>query len=213
MFSGIVEVLGTVAARRAQGDGARLEISCPVPADDPLAVGESIAVNGACLTVVEPTSRGFAVDLSRETLERTTLGRLAAGARVNLERALAVGERLGGHFVTGHVDGVGRLLSRTGGEGAVMMRFAAPPEVRQYLIPKGSVAVDGISLTVIDPGDGAFEVALIPHTLAVTTLGELSEGGKVNLEADLLGKYVKRLLEPEETAGLTEERLRELGFA
>ena len=195
MFTGIVEGLGRVARVETRGDIVSAEIETDLAAS--LVVGSSIAVNGCCLTAVDPRPGVFRCELTPETLRRTAFGeRLRAGAAVNLERALPAQGRLEGHIVQGHVDGVGRLVRMTSlGESSEAL-FSAPAAVERYLVEKGSVAVDGISLTVASLTDGGFTVALIPHTLAVTTLGTLAEGGPVNLEADILAKYVERLLGP-----------------
>jgi riboflavin synthase len=195
MFTGIVEATGTVAALAAAGGGARLEVAAPWPATE-LRLGESVAVNGCCLTVAEVTAAGFAADLHPETLRRTALGGLAAGARVNLERPLPLGGRLGGHLVQGHVDGVARLLDRRPVGGGEELRVELPADLQRYLVEKGSVTVDGVSLTVAGLGPGWFAVALVPHTLQVTTLGERRPGDRVQLEVDVVAKYVERLLAP-----------------
>jgi riboflavin synthase len=198
MFTGIVEGTGTVVAmhRHQDGGAARLEIEAPWPAGE-LAAGDSVAVDGCCLTVVARTAGGFAADVVAETLRRTALGRLAAGARVNLERPVALGGRLGGHLVQGHVDGVGRLLERKpAGEGGQEVRVELPDDLARYVVEKGSIAVDGVSLTVAGVGQGWFAVALVPHTLATTTLGERAPGDPVHLEVDVVAKYVERLVQP-----------------
>ena len=209
MFTGIVEGTGTVAALAAAADasGARLEVDAPWLAGR-LQVGESVAVNGCCVTVAEATAAGFAADLVAETLRRTALGGLAAGARVNLERPMALGGRLGGHLVQGHVDGVARIVGGTGGALAAPpvheagaragheLRIELPPDLERYVVEKGSVAVDGVSLTVAGVGPGWFAVALVPHTLEVTTLGERRPGDLVQLEVDVVAKYVERLVQP-----------------
>lgn len=193
MFTGIVATTGRVERLERRDRGARLTVATPRPLPR-LAVGESIAVNGACLTVMAPRGRRFSVDVSPETLRRTTLGGLAPGARVNLERALRMGDRLGGHIVLGHVDGVGRVRAiRPEGEW-LLYRFTAPPALAPYLVEKGSIAVDGVSLTVFACRGNAFTVALIPHTLAETTLGTRRPGDRVNLEADVLLKHIARML-------------------
>jgi riboflavin synthase len=198
MFTGIVEGTGTVVAmdRPAAGGAARLEVEAPWLAGD-LAVGDSVAVDGCCLTVVAGGPGRFAADVVAETLRRTALGRLAAGARVNLERPLALGGRLGGHLVQGHVDGVGRVLERRPArEGGEEVRADLPGDLARYVVEKGSIAVDGVSLTVAGVGQGWFAVALVPHTLAATTLGERAPGDPVNLEVDVVAKYVERLVQP-----------------
>ncbi len=189
MFTGIVEEVGRVLERT----DARLWVGAKRVMED-LQEGSSIAIDGVCLTVVERRPLAFAVDLSPATLQRTTLGMRRPGDLVNLERPLATTGRLGGHFVQGHVDGVGRVVSvRRDGESA-WMEIAAPPEVARYLVPRGSVAVDGVSLTVADIRGEVFSVCLIPYTLRHTTLGERGPGAPVNLEADILSKYVERLV-------------------
>jgi len=201
MFTGIVQGQGTVVALRvaAGGGGARLEVEAPGLVDG-LGLGDSVAVNGCCLTVTGLTGSGFAADVVAETLRRTALGRLTAGERVNLEQPVAAGGRLGGHLVQGHVDGLGRVLDRTPvgqGPGASLeVRFGIDPALSRYVVVKGSVAVDGVSLTVTGVGPDWFSVALVPHTLAVTTLGTRQQGDEVQLEVDVLAKYVERLLEP-----------------
>ena len=197
MFTGIVEGTGTVAALAAADDasGARLEVEAPFLAGE-LRPGESVAVNGCCLTVAQATAAGFAADLVAETLRRTALGGLAAGDLVNLERPMALGGRLGGHLVQGHVDGVASVLDRTAvGEGEEV-RIELPPDLERYVVEKGSVAVDGVSLTVAGVGPGWFAVALVPHTLEVTTLGRRRPGDPVQLEVDVVAKYVERLVAP-----------------
>ncbi len=190
MFTGIVESLGEVAFL---ADG-KLEVRAePHFAPDGFAEGESVAVNGCCLTVLP--GEGLRFDLSPETLDRTSLGTLSPGARVNLERATVAGGRLGGHIVQGHVDATG-LFEGSAAEGnSVVMRFRAPEGYGRYLIDKGSVAIEGVSLTVVRPEGDAFEVWVIPHTLERTNLGALKPGDRVNLEFDVLAKYVERLLE------------------
>jgi len=197
MFTGIVEGTGTVAALAAADDasGARLEVEAPFLAGD-LRPGESVAVNGCCLTVAQATAAGFAADLVAETLRRTALGGLAAGDLVNLERPMALGGRLGGHLVQGHVDGVARVLARTAAGDGQEVRIELPAELERYVVEKGSVAVDGVSLTVAGVGPGWFAVALVPHTLEVTTLGRRRPGDPVQLEVDVVAKYVERLVAP-----------------
>ena len=198
MFTGIVEELGRVRAVTARAGGARLELTCTVVVAD-ADIGDSIAVNGCCLTVVELGDGWWAADAQIETLDRTTLGTLAPGDPVNLERPLRVGDRLGGHLVLGHVDAVGEVTAVAPlPDGSTRVTVRAPEGVARYLVEKGSVTVDGASLTITtvdDTGDGAeFGVALIPHTLAVTTLGVRRPGDRVNLEADMIAKHVERLL-------------------
>jgi riboflavin synthase len=197
MFSGIVEALGTVAEVRAEPPGCRLIIrQARIAAET--AVADSISVNGCCLTVVEAGGETFGFQAGPETLSRTNLGELRPGSPVNLERALAVGGRLGGHFVSGHVDAVGTLLEREDYGDWCTSWFSVPRNLARQMASKGSIAVDGISLTIVESLPDRFSVALIPYTLAVTTLGSLAPGGKVNLETDVLAKYVERLVEARE---------------
>lgn len=194
MFSGIVEALGAVAELRSEPPGCRLIVRHPKIAAE-TAVADSISVNGCCLTVVEVSGDTFAFQAGPETLSRTNLGDLKPGSPVNLERALAVGARLGGHFVSGHIDGLGTLLERNDYGDWSTFSFSVPKSLARQMASKGSIAVDGVSLTIVDSEPERFSVALIPYTLAVTTLGPLVVGGKVNLETDILAKYVQRLVE------------------
>lgn len=189
MFTGIVRELGAVEAVEESANDIRLLVRAPETAAD-AAVGDSVAVNGVCLTAVAAADGVLAFDAVPETLRRSSLGRLAAGARVNVEPALRAGEALGGHFVQGHVDGVGRVR-RADAEG---LEIEAGGEILRYCVEKGSIAVEGVSLTIAALGEDSFTVALVPHTREVTTLGALAEGDEVNLEADVLAKHVERLL-------------------
>ncbi|MGC5583446.1 riboflavin synthase [Ornithinimicrobium sp. W1665] len=200
MFTGIVEELGRLARRTDAQDSSRVEVHGPTVVPD-LAHGDSVAVNGVCLTVTEVLDDGFAADVMAETLARSTLGRLTEGDPVNLERAVRVDARLGGHIVQGHVDGTTRVLSRTPGDRWEVVRFALPPELARYVVHKGSVCLDGVSLTVSALDEEAFEVSLIPTTLELTTLGARQPGDEVNVEVDVLAKYVERLLAPDTAAG------------
>jgi riboflavin synthase len=192
MFTGLVESLGTVTRADDTGAGRRLTVRDAMGTQ--LVLGESVAVNGACLTVVEAGGDEFAFEVGPETLLRTNLGSLTAGDRVNLERSLRVGDRLGGHFVQGHVDAVGTIDARTRNGDWEDVRFRCPADLTRLMVPKGSVAVDGISLTLVNVEAGRFSVMLIPHTQAVTTLGFKKPGDPVNLEADMLAKHVAKLL-------------------
>ena len=192
MFTGLVEVLGKVADAAPQPQGVLVRIDAGEVAEG-AAVGDSIAINGCCLTVVERDGGVLAFQAGEETLSRTNLGELKAGSPVNLERSLRVGDRLGGHFVTGHIDGAGDLLERSDDGDWANLWFGVSTELALQMAGKGSVAVDGVSLTLVDVGDDRFSVALIPHTLAVTTLGALRPGDRVNIETDLLAKYVQRI--------------------
>jgi riboflavin synthase len=191
MFTGLVEALATVAQLQPEPPGVRFTISVPEYAGT-VAVGDSIAINGCCLTVVGIDGDKFAFQAGEETLRRTNLGKLQAGSRVNVERSLKAGDRLGGHFVMGHIDGLGSLdVRRDDGDWSTFW-FRAPRELTRQMASKGSIAVDGVSLTLVDVEDERFSVALIPHTLSVTTLGQLQSGDTVNLETDVLAKYVER---------------------
>ncbi|HEX6232939.1 MAG TPA: riboflavin synthase [Jiangellaceae bacterium] len=192
MFTGIVEELGEVVALDVDGDSARLVVKAPLVTEDAVH-GASIAVNGVCLTVVDVRDDAFTADVMLETLERSTLGGLRAGERVNLERAVQASDRLGGHIVQGHVDGVDEIQSRTPGERWDVVRIGLPPKLARYVVEKGSIAVDGVSLTVSAMGEDWFEVSLIPTTLELTTLGLRKPGEWVNLEVDVIAKYVERL--------------------
>ncbi|MEI2764672.1 MAG: riboflavin synthase [Dermatophilaceae bacterium] len=194
MFTGIVEELGTVLSIQTRADDAGLTIEGPLVVSD-TTHGASIAVNGVCLTVVDYDARSFTVDVMAETLRRCSLGALRPGQRVNLERALAADGRFAGHIVQGHVDTTTTILARTPGQRWEVVRFALPASVAAYVVAKGSIAVDGVSLTVSGLGAEWFEVSLIPTTLAETTLGYRRIGDTVNIEADALAKYVERLLQ------------------
>jgi riboflavin synthase len=195
VFTGIVQDLGSVAAVDSLESGRRLTLRSRFAAED-LEMGESIAVSGACMTVVGWTDVTFSVDVSPESLRRTTLGGLEVGAAVNLERSMTLADRIGGHLVSGHIDGTGEIVAiRAEGESSVYT-FSIPPELALRTIEKGSIAIDGISLTCFNCESGKFDAALIPHTMQVTTLGAKKPGDAVNIETDMLGKYVERLLEP-----------------
>jgi riboflavin synthase len=198
MFTGLVEALGRVEGVVEESAGRRLRLVWPglAASGDALALGESVAVNGCCLTVVakDPSGDEFEVQAGPETLLRTNLGSASAGDPVNLERALRVGDRFGGHFVQGHVDTTAALIERRPEGEWEFLAFAIEPECDALLVPKGSIAVDGVSLTLVDAAPGRFSVMLIPHTLAVTTLGALAPGKRVNIELDMLAKHVQKLL-------------------
>jgi riboflavin synthase len=197
MFTGIIEELGVVEGLEEQTDAIRLSIRGPHVCTD-AKLGDSIAVNGVCLTVAEKDGETFTADVMRETVQKTSLGVLEPGSRVNLERAVTPQTRLGGHIVQGHVDGTGEVLERTPSEHWELVRIALPEQLARYVVPKGSIAVDGISLTVVDAPAGSsaawFTVSLIPETLARTTLGAKQPGAPVNLEVDVIAKYVESLL-------------------
>jgi riboflavin synthase len=194
MFSGIVAEVGTVKAVEGGGDAVSLTIEAsPVFAD--VAIGESIAVNGVCLTAVQRQGSTFAVDVSPETLRATNLGELRPGDGVNLERSLCLNDRIGGHLVSGHVDGVGTILEKRLEGNAIHYDIQVPEDLMRYLVPKGSIAIDGISLTVVGCFPTGFQITIIPHTAAVTTIGRKGIGATVNLECDMIGKYVERVLQ------------------
>jgi len=215
MFTGLVEELGRVKAVVRGARSVRLTVAARLIMDG-VKLGDSIAVNGTCLTVVDFGDGWFTADVMPETMERTAMAGLKAGDAVNLERTLRVGDRLGGHIVSGHIDGVGVIKAKETDDNAVIVRIAAPAAVMRYIVAKGSVAVDGISLTVAAGGPDWFTVSLIPHTASVTTLGLKGVGAPVNLEADIIGKYVEKLmgLAPPggEKSGLSAEFLAEHGF-
>ncbi len=194
MFTGLVEALGTIAGLEPDGDGRFLEVVESRLAAE-LVIGDSVAVNGVCLTVVRKTAQSFSFQAVPETLRCTNLGELSAGERVNLERALAVGDRLGGHIVQGHVDGLARLARRQKQQDGELVWFDCPAELARQMVPKGSVAVDGVSLTLVDVTQVSFSVALIPHTLQMTTLGCKRPGSSVNIEVDFFGKYIWKYLQ------------------
>jgi len=196
VFTGIVREVGRVASIEGGPDGVRIEIDAPATAKSGVALGDSVAINGCCLTIVATMNGRLAFDAVPETLSRTALEQLAPGSRVNLEPALRAGDPLGGHYVQGHVDGVGRVRATAPEGDGKRIWIDAAPDVLRYVVDKGSITVQGTSLTVAGLDDAGFAVALIPHTLAETTLDELSPGDRVNLETDVLAKYVERLLPP-----------------
>ena len=192
MFTGIIEELGVVKAVRRGADSAVLQVGASAVTGD-LGKGDSVSVNGVCLTVIDFTASGFTAEVMAETLRKSGLGMLKPGDRVNLERALRPSDRLGGHLVSGHIDGVGVIKAVVKEDIATVFTVAAPEEVMRYVIKKGSIAVDGISLTVVDFDEAGFRVSIIPHTAGMTTLGVKKAGDGVNLEADMIAKYVERL--------------------
>lgn len=189
MFTGLVEVRGVVRQLLAEPPGMRLVID-PAPLNPQVEIGASVAINGCCLTVIAADAHGWTFEAGPETLSRTNLGQLSVGSPVNLERSLTVGSPLGGHFVTGHIDGLGKVVERLDQGDWSTVWFSVPKSLRPQLAPKGSVAIDGVSLTLVDVEEDRFSVQLIPHTLAVTTLGLRHPGDSVNLETDVLAKYV-----------------------
>lgn len=214
MFTGIIEEIGYVKRINQQSRSAQIEIKADKVLGD-VAVGDSIAVNGVCLTVVAFDSQHFTADVMPETISKTNLRELKPGSPVNLERALKLGGRLGGHIVQGHVDAIGTIVEKQILEIAIIYRIATEPELLQYVVPKGSVAIDGVSLTVVDVFQDSFTVSLIPHTAHETVLGEKKPGDRVNLESDIIGRYVKHLMNRnhgEERQALNLSFLAEHGF-
>ncbi len=215
MFTGIIQATGEIRALERRDGDARLSIGVGRLDMGDVALGDSIAVNGVCLTVVEFDARSFVADVSSETLACTTLGDLAPGARVNLEKALTPTTRLGGHLVSGHVDGVGEVLQRWSDARSERFRIRAPKDLAKYIAAKGSICVDGISLTVNRVEGAEFELNIVPHTLSETAMGEFTAGRRVNLEVDVIARYLERLLlgdEAAESGGVTEALLAEHGF-
>ena len=212
MFTGLVEGVGEITGMRRLAEGLRLAVAPPFPVAE-LTLGESVAVSGACLTVVAVKGRAFQVDVSPETLAKSTLSLKKVGDRVNLERALRLGDRLGGHLVTGHVDGLGVLRELRSGPEHQVLTFALPADLAPLVIEKGSIAVDGVSLTVNAVSGNTFQVNIIPFTAKDTTLAGLKVGDQVNLETDIIGKYVAKLLGPHRAqSGVTGELLARQGF-
>lgn len=217
MFTGIVEEIGHIKGIQRNAKSVRLTIAASLVLED-VKLGDSIATNGVCLTVTEFTKDSFVADVMPETMVRSNLGDLKAGSMVNLERALRVGDRLGGHMVSGHIDGTGRIMGRKKDDNAIWIHIGAPPEIIKYIIQKGSVAIDGISLTVAYVDNESFKVSIIPHTQDETTLVSLKEGTRVNLENDMTAKYIERFMffgkeeNKTEKSSLTMNLLEENGF-
>ncbi|MCD7749960.1 MAG: riboflavin synthase [Oscillospiraceae bacterium] len=215
MFTGIIEEMGTVRAVKRGANSSLLSIGARVVLDD-LKIGDSVAVNGVCLTATSVDQSGFTADVMHETLNRSSLGALTVGSPVNLERAMAANGRFGGHIVSGHIDGTGHIQAIRRDDIALWYTIEAAPALLRYIVEKGSVAIDGISLTVAAVTEKDFSVSLIPHTASVTLLGQKHPGDIVNLETDIIGKYVEKLLQPKESAtpqsGITWEFLAENGF-
>jgi riboflavin synthase len=216
MFTGIIEEVGKIQATQIYSQGGKITILAEHITND-IKLGDSVAINGVCLTVNDFTNKSLSFDVSQETLNHTTLGYLKSGRWVNLERALRLSDRLGGHIVQGHVDATGEFLTRQQVGESFIMRFSFPKEITHYICKKGSVAIEGISLTVANLASNWFEVAVVPHTVKMTTLNVLSSGDKVNLEADVIAKYVERMLTTEhgaktEKTALTMEKLKNLGY-
>ena len=212
MFTGIIAALGKVQAIDAKGGDVSLDVAMQKLDLSDVILGDSIAINGVCLTVVEINGKQLGFDVSRETLDRSSLGTLKTGSQVNLEKALAVGDRLGGHFVSGHVDGLGECIQREASARSIKFRFIVPVGLERYIAEKGAICIDGTSLTVNNAAENWFEVNIIPHTLQETIIKTYQVGTKVNLEVDMIARYLERLL-PEKQTGITHETLLKHGFA
>lgn len=211
MFTGIIAAVGQVEQLTPKGGDVRLTIAMQQLDISDVKMGDSIAINGVCLTVVGFNGRSLDFDVSNETLQRSSLGQLKTGSHVNLEKALAVGDRLGGHFVSGHVDGLGECVALKPSARSVQFRFAVPEGLQRYIAEKGSICIDGVSLTVNQAQDNWFEVNIIPHTMQETIIDNYQVGTQVNLEVDLIARYLERLLPGQET-GITKETLQKHGF-
>ena len=212
MFTGLIEDTGSVASFHRRGEAGVLVVETALPTAD-IANGDSVAVNGACLTVTARSDSSLTFDVSPESISRTTIGKLCSGSRVNMERALILGDRLGGHIVSGHIDCTGQLIRSENCAGNHQLQFTLPSEHARYLVEKGSVTIDGISLTVNAVSQDNFSVNIIPHTYSNTTLSQLKVGDKVNIETDIIGKYVERLTSPwNSESGLSKKTLAENGF-
>ena len=213
MFTGIIKAIGRIERMQPQGGDLRLTITSADLPWQRYAIGESISINGICLTAIEYRKNGFVADVSVETIRATALANLAEGSRVNLEPSVSVGERLGGHLVSGHVDCVGRIKTRETDARSVRLMLEIPPEYGRFIARKGSVCVDGVSLTVNEVSKNTFGVNIIPHTADATIIGDYRPGTEVNIEVDLLARYVERLLGNSEESAITEESLRAHGYA
>ena len=211
MFTGIIAALGKVVTVKTQGGDVRLEVASQKLKLNDVKLGDSIAVNGVCLTVVSMQSDCVYFDVSRETLDRTSIGIAKIGSEINLEKALAVGDRLGGHFVSGHVDGMGECIKRETSARSIIFQFRVPSNLERYIAEKGSICIDGVSLTVNEVSQGIFEVNIIPHTLEETIIKDYQVGTRVNLEVDLIARYLERLI-PGEKSNVTQDKLLKHGF-
>jgi len=212
MFTGIIAALGKIESLQATGGDIRMTVDTQGLDLSDVKLGDSVANNGVCLTVVKLAEAKLSFDVSRESLERTSLGSLSAGSEINLEKALAVGDRLGGHFVSGHVDGLGKVIARQESARSVQFRFEVPAGLERYIAEKGSICIDGTSLTVNKVADNWFEVNIIPHTMQETIMSGYKIGSQVNLEVDLIARYLERLLPDNKSPGITRETLLENGF-
>ena len=211
MFTGIIAALGKVVAVQTQGGDVRLEVASQKLDLNDVELGDSIAVNGVCLTVVSMQSDRVYFDVSKETLDRTSIGIAKIGSEINLEKALALGDRLGGHFVSGHVDGMGECIKRETSARSIIFQFRIPSNLERYIAEKGSICIDGVSLTVNEVSQGIFEVNIIPHTLEETIIKDYQVGTRVNLEVDLIARYLERLI-PGEKSNVTQDKLLKHGF-
>jgi len=211
MFTGIVSKTGRVVSVSHSGGAARVEINAPGFWDD-LSLGDSVAVDGVCLTVIEIADGMAAFDVSRETLQRSVMGEYAQGTEVNLEKALLPTDRLGGHFVQGHVDGVGRYIGKTVSGENIELEFEIPADLTKYVVRKGSISINGISLTAARLDGARVTIAVIPHTIEITSLSRLKPGDKVNIECDVIAKYIEKLILSDESKGISVEFLKEKGF-
>jgi riboflavin synthase len=211
MFTGIIAAVGQLKSLQSVGGDIRLHIDSAKLDLNDVKLGDSIAVNGVCLTVVEMANRSLQFDVSQETLQRTSLGQLKTGSEANLEKALAVGDRLGGHMVSGHVDGLGELISKTASARSWQYKIKVPAELERYIAEKGSITIDGVSLTVNGVFDGGFDINIIPHTLEETIIKHYQTGTKVNLEVDLIARYLERLL-PQTDSNISRDFLTQHGY-
>tara|TARA_R110001583_G_scaffold41891_2_gene133206 strand:- start:31240 stop:31881 length:642 start_codon:yes stop_codon:yes gene_type:complete len=211
MFTGIIAAIGKIESVQAKGGDIRLQVATQNLDLSDVKLGDSVANNGVCLTVIAMTAGSLSFDVSRESLERTSLGTVKAGSEVNLEKALAVGDRLGGHFVSGHVDGLGKVINKQESARSVQFRFEVPTGLERYIAEKGSICIDGTSLTVNKAENNWFEVNIIPHTMQETVMKSYRVGTQVNFEVDLIARYLERLL-PKQDSGITRETLLQNGF-
>ena len=211
MFTGIIAALGKVVAVKAKGGDVRLEVATQKLELNDVKLGDSIAVNGVCLTVISMQSDSVYFDVSKETLERSSIGTAKVGSEINLEKALAVSDRLGGHFVSGHVDGMGECIKRETSARSIIFQFKVPSNLKRYIAEKGSISIDGVSLTVNGVSKDIFEVNIIPHTLEETIIKDYQVGTRVNLEVDLIARYLERLV-PGEKSNVTQDKLLKHGF-
>ena len=211
MFTGIIAALGKVVAVKAKGGDVRLEVATQKLELNDVKLGDSIAVNGVCLTVISMQSDSVYFDVSKETLERSSIGTAKVGSEINLEKALAVSDRLGGHFVSGHVDGMGECIKRETSARSIIFQFKVPSNLKRYIAEKGSISIDGVSLTVNGVSKDIFEVNIIPHTLEETIIKDYQVGTRVNLEVDLIARYLERLV-PGEKSNITQDKLLKNGF-